>query len=153
MSLKDKMADLHATRRKIANPSYKYNSNLLHQTPAFLKACSAHTESSRIYVAGAYTGRESYARSQFAIAAESLRKNYPDMEVINPLEDLGLSHDTEWEACIATCIYALLKCQRIFLLPGWSESRGATIEHAVARKHGLMVVYDGKAEHAPFDTH
>jgi hypothetical protein len=35
---------------------------------------------------------------------------------------------------------ALLDCDAIFMLPGWRESRGATVEHAVAVACGIPVL-------------
>jgi hypothetical protein len=150
MSYQDDMAKKHQERRKVANPGYRMNMDLLNRTPDFLKKCPAH-EMKRVYIAGAYTGREDYARGQFREAAERLRRNNPHMEWVNPLEDLGLSADNSWEECIATCVYVLLKCNRIHLLPGWEESRGAKIEAAVALKAGLMVTYEGTSAFIPHD--
>ena len=49
-----------------------------------------------------------------------------------------------------TDLLALLSCDAIHMLPGWRESKGATVEHAVAVACGMPVTFaaatDGEAK-------
>ena len=42
-------------------------------------------------------------------------------------------------------IAALLTCDAIHMLPGWENSRGATVEHTIATALGLPITYAGGA--------
>ncbi len=45
-----------------------------------------------------------------------------------------------WEHYLAQDIYWLSKCDAIHLLPGWRGSKGASIEHLVAKGLGLEIL-------------
>ena len=63
----------------------------------------------------------------------------------------SLPPDTDWndvaklgfdlKAAVQRDVDAILSCDAIFMLHGWSESRGAKAEKAVAEWLGLMVFY------------
>lgn len=55
--------------------------------------------------------------------------------VINPAE-INPDHSMSWEACMRKDIAELVTCAAIYLLPGWQNSKGATLEHHIAERIG-----------------
>lgn len=94
----------------------------------------------RIYVAGPMTGLPELNFPAFHAQAADLRAK--GHEVINPAE-LNSDPNAAWVDCMRKDIAALVTCDAIFLLPGWERSRGAIIEHYVARSLELDIIYDG----------
>lgn len=65
---------------------------------------------------------------------------FPDyLEIVNPAT-LGLD-GVPWLWCMAVCIFHLLRCHRVYMLSGWWNSRGARIEHRVAKFFGKLIIY------------
>jgi len=46
-----------------------------------------------------------------------------------------------WRKCMRKDIPALLKCEGILMMPGWERSKGASLEHHIARALDMQVVY------------
>ena len=74
-----------------------------------------------------------------AFHAEAARLRESGYEVINPAE---LNPDTtmEWHMAMRKDIAALVTCQAIYMLPGWSRSKGATLEYHIASRLGMIVL-------------
>ena len=104
----------------------------------------------RTYIAGPMTGHADLNFPAFHAAAAVQRA--AGHEVINPAEINGgtdelvacaamtpaeLAH--HWQACMRKDIAALMTCGRIVMLDGWTKSRGATLEHHVARALGFEI--------------
>ena len=75
-------------------------------------------------------------------------------EIINPAEINGGPDElvacaamTEeqlkqhWLDCMRRDIAQLVTCEGIFMMPGWELSKGASIEHYIARSLDLKVIY------------
>ena len=90
----------------------------------------------KTYIAGPMTGLPDLNFPAFHQAAEWLRGM--GHEVVNPAE---INPDTsmEWHECMRADIAQLVTCQCIYLLPGWEDSRGATLEHHIAERLGLTI--------------
>ena len=111
----------------------------------------------KIYIAGPMRGKKWFNFPDFDWAKECLTR--AGWEVISPADldrEIGfdvksLPPDTDWndvaklgfdlKAAVQRDIDAILDCDAIFMLHGWSESRGAKAEKAVAEWLGLMVFY------------
>jgi hypothetical protein len=97
----------------------------------------------RVYVAGPMTG---YAELNFpAFQTEAAALRGAGLHVINPAE-INVDPSAGWSACMRADIAQLVTCDRIHLLPGWSRSTGATLEHHIARALGLVVTLAEGAE-------
>lgn len=97
----------------------------------------------RVYVAGPMTG---YAELNFpAFQTEAAALRAAGLHVINPAE-INVDPSAGWSACMRADIAQLVTCDRIHLLPGWSRSTGATLEHHIARALGLVVTLAEGAE-------
>lgn len=93
----------------------------------------------RIYLSGAISGRPiEQARHTFQLAEQSLQAE--GWETVNPLKN-GLPHTASWTAHMAVDILSLLGCDAIFLLSGWENSQGATLEANIARMTGKPIFY------------
>lgn len=90
----------------------------------------------RIYIAGPMTGYPSLNFPAFHAEAAKLRA--AGHEVINPAE---VNPDTTmpWAQCMRKDIAELVTCDAIRLLPGWEDSKGATLEHHIAERLELQV--------------
>lgn len=105
----------------------------------------------RTYIAGPMTG---YADLNFpAFHAKAKEQRALGYEVINPAEinggadelvackEMSFSElDAHWRACMRNDIAGLLTCERIVMLDGWTKSRGATLEHHIAKALGFEVL-------------
>lgn len=89
----------------------------------------------KIYLSGPMSGLLDFNRPAFTEAAAKLRAE--GHEVIVPHETP--SKGTEWEDYMRSDIIAMLNCESIAMLPGWSESRGAKIEYRLAVDLGFEV--------------
>jgi hypothetical protein len=89
-----------------------------------------------LYVSGPMTGKPLLNFPAFNAAAEALRR--AGYAVVNPV-DLNPDPAAEWLACMRNDIKALVHCDGIALLPGWTESRGARIEAQIAEALGMTL--------------
>lgn len=89
-----------------------------------------------IYVAGPMTGLPSLNFPAFYAEATRLRAD--GYEVVNPAE-LNPDPAMPWHECMRRDIAALVTCDVIQLLPGWANSKGATLEEHIAQRLGMKV--------------
>lgn len=90
----------------------------------------------RIYLAGPCTGLPEFNYPAFHAEAARLRELGYHVE--NPAEinpDGG-----SWGDCMRRDLAQLVTCDAIALLPGWIDSRGATLERYVAFQLGMLVL-------------
>lgn len=65
-------------------------------------------------------------------------------EPINPI-DISPFHDSkDWYYYMVDDIAALLKCDAIYMLKDWGQSRGARIEYQIAKELGLQILFEGE---------
>ncbi len=94
----------------------------------------------KIYIAGPVSGIKDFNEHEFKKAERILREQ--GHETINPVELCKNAGLTEWNACMnEICIPNLLTCEAIYLLKGYSMSRGATVELKKAIEHGIKQMY------------
>lgn len=111
-----------------------------------LKFPEARAAARRVYIAGPMTG---YVDLNFpAFHAEAAALRCAGLEVINPAE-INVDPSAGWSACMRADIAQLVTCDRIQLLPGWSTSRGASLEYHIGRALGLLVTLAEGAESMP----
>lgn len=91
----------------------------------------------RIYVAGPMTGLPDLNFPAFHAAAARLRAEGHHVE--NPAE-INADPTAAWSDCMRKDIARLVTCDAIHLLPGWSKSKGACLEHQIAVGLGLEIL-------------
>jgi hypothetical protein len=99
----------------------------------------------KIYLAGPMSGYPEWNFPAFMAAEDYVR--LLRVGVVNPARAFGGKTDIDWHICLSLCVRRLVReCDQIWMLPGWTKSRGAVIEHLVARGLGLEVNYLDDAE-------
>lgn len=94
----------------------------------------------KIYISGKVSGlTETEYKSRFKIAAEALTQSGWD-HVVNPCE-IEHCEGATWEKYMLKDIEELFKCNAIYMLNNWRESKGARIEHSVAVETGKKIFY------------
>lgn len=102
----------------------------------------------RIYIAGKVSGLPcAEVTHKFGLAQKHLESM--GYEVVNPLAVVAHQHsvapkadrllDTPWHWCMRWCIIYLMACDGVVLLPCWVDSRGARLEHELAKKVELPI--------------
>lgn len=89
----------------------------------------------RIYISGPMTGIEDHNFPAFLVAGERFHK--AGWDVVNPADNFGGRTDLPREIYLRSDVALLAQCDAIALLPGWEESRGATLEAIIAAEIGL----------------
>nr|DAR32363.1 MAG TPA: protein of unknown function (DUF4406) [Caudoviricetes sp.] len=98
----------------------------------------------KIYISGKISGTDlTETRKRFASVAKAMKRI--GVEPVNPLEN-GLSEHDSWEAHMLKDIADLLQCKAIYMLQGWQDSKGACIEHYIATKIGMHIMYEIEQE-------
>lgn len=97
----------------------------------------------RTYIAGPMTGYDDFNYPAFNAAAAQLRSL--GIAAINPA-DHGVVPGATWEDYLRSDIAQLATCESIYLLPGWSKSRGALLEHHIATSLGMQLFFAEGAE-------
>lgn len=83
----------------------------------------------RIYIAGPITGIKDYNKPEFD-KAEELLSGF-GLEVVNPLKN-GIAKEAPWVDHMKTDIPKMLKCEAVYALKGWHNSKGARAEIQLA---------------------
>lgn len=99
----------------------------------------------RVYVAGPMSGMPGHNFPAFNAAAAALRAQ--GWQVENPA-DHGVVDGATWADYMHSDVCMLASCGTIHLLPGWSKSRGASLEAHIAAALGMQFQYADGAEPA-----
>ncbi|WJJ55011.1 DUF4406 domain-containing protein [Xanthomonas phage RTH11] len=130
---------IHQRNVELAHAYFMGRIHEQEQTRVLLPVDRANT----VYIAGPMTGLPEYNFPAFNAAAEELRAT--GATVYNPA-DHGLIDGAAWDDYLRFDIGNLVKCESIYLLPGWSNSKGARMEYKLARKLDIAVRFAPGAE-------
>ena len=89
------------------------------------------------YISGPVTGMPNRNEEQFEALARKLEAI--GFETMVPTRIVPPS--AGWESAMKICLSALTKCDLLIAMPGWQQSRGASIEHDIAKQLGIPVFY------------
>lgn len=98
----------------------------------------------RIYLSGPMTGLPDSNYPAFHYEAARIRRLGYHVE--NPAENAP-PRDGSWSGYMRAALTQMLTCDVIALLPGWMESRGATIERGLAVRLGMEALPVGEIKY------
>ena len=102
-----------------------------------------------IYVSGKITGTSDYVTRFSTVEDKLIAEGY---EVLNPVrEGKRLEHclETEkptWVQYMKYAIATMMKADYIYMMSGWKQSKGARLEHFLARALNYNIIYEEQAE-------
>lgn len=97
----------------------------------------------RIFISGPITGTKDYLERFAAAERELTRRGY---EVINPAKVLAVVPvELSWNTCMDITLALLKACDAVYMLKGWEQSAGATMEHINAEKLGVEIMCEKEA--------
>ena len=102
-----------------------------------------------IYVSGKITGTSDYVARFSTVEDKLIAEGY---EVLNPVrEGKRLEHclETEkptWVQYMKYAIATMMKADYIYMMSGWKQSKGARLEHFLARALNYNIIYEEQAE-------
>lgn len=94
----------------------------------------------KVYISGKITGDKHYKR-KFAKAERKLKR--AGYDVINPAR-IGacLPKNTSWSEYMTISAVELRLAETIYMLSDWTDSMGARIEHELAEKYNMNILYE-----------
>jgi len=95
----------------------------------------------RVYISGKITGlKKKEAAALFAeVERQLLALGH---EPVNPLNMHAGNPPMQWTDYMVADIAELFRCDAIYMLENWEDSKGATIEHSIAENLQLPVIYN-----------
>lgn len=94
----------------------------------------------KIYISGPIAHYDLHERKHaFLMAKERLESQGYDP--VNPFDN-GVPDNAHWREHMRADIAMLLKCDAIFMLPGWELSKGCKLELDVASSCGIAVIIE-----------
>lgn len=99
-----------------------------------------------IYIAGPMSGIENYNFQAFNEREKILLQQ--GFKVINPAA-IGAAmllncKDIKPSEFMRMDISYLINCSHIFMMKGWIDSKGASLEHEIARALDMSIIYEGE---------
>lgn len=94
-----------------------------------------HHRRTAVYLSGPMAGLPEWNHPAFHSAAQRLRA--AGYYVLNPA-DYGLD-EKDWATCLRRDLHDLLRSEVVAVLPGWEQSKGATLETDVARRLDMPI--------------
>ena len=92
----------------------------------------------KVYLAGKVTGLDAAEASQrFGMHEMKLKRQ--GHHVVVPLN--LVPHTCTWAEAMKICIPAMLECDKVFFMPCWKDSKGATMEHDIATRLNMDIEY------------
>lgn len=94
----------------------------------------------RVYIAGKITGDANYY-AKFHAAQDQLQLEYGwnYWSIVNPVE--MVPQGWPWWRQMVRCLRLVAGCEVVAMLPDWTQSRGARIEHEWAEFLGKEIIY------------
>lgn len=94
----------------------------------------------KVYISGPITGTKDYLE-KFEDIETALALVHQGVEIINPAKvNANLPKSTTWEEYMRMSLCMLSMCDGIYMMEGWQQSRGATLEYAYAKGMGITVL-------------
>jgi hypothetical protein len=114
----------------------------------WLRSASPFLALMKIYIAGKISGLVYEDALQAFVDAESVVQAL-GYEPVNPMRENGLDGDGNvyaWSEYMKRDIPHLLRCDGIYLLSNWQDSKGARLEKHIAQELGMLVIHENAVE-------
>lgn len=100
----------------------------------------------KIYLSGPITGVPDF-KEKFEAAEAEVKEKTQDWEpvIVNPA-CIKLPAGATHEDYMKVCIFELSKCDTIYMMNGWQNSRGACREYGYALGADMMILHQPKEE-------
>ena len=95
----------------------------------------------KFYISGPMTGLPEYNYPAF-FAMEKKLQAIGHWQIVNPAR---LPHQPTWRKYMVQDILYLLDCTHVIMLCGWQNSKGAKLEHHIAKELGITILYEESA--------
>ena len=92
----------------------------------------------KVYISGPISGLP-YEEVEKAFNDAEIRLKDKGHEVVNPLNN-GLPRESTWNEHMRADLKLLLDCDAIYMLDGWTNSKGAEIEYDLAIDLGFKLI-------------
>lgn len=111
----------------------------MHRTRKEQRNESERNRQMKIYISGPITGHDmKLVEGAFAHAENEIVNR--GHSAVNPYElSKQMPEDSTWHDYMKNDIPELVKCDAIYMLPGWVYSSGCNLEYSIARTLGLTV--------------
>jgi len=94
----------------------------------------------KIYISGKVTGL--HPNAAFITFVNKERQLQGKGEIFNPVKFCAhLPKNSSWVEYMRKCIKVLSDCDEIHMLPNWEDSKGAIVEHDLAKALGIKIIY------------
>lgn len=95
----------------------------------------------KIYVSGKIAGLEHQeAFDKFESREKQLR--LIGYDVVNPMKIHDYKMETSWEEFMVADIRELFKCNSMYMMKDWGQSKGARVEYAIAKELGFKIIFE-----------
>lgn len=96
-----------------------------------------------VYVAGAYTAKNPALIEKNIERAKAVGLQVRAMGCVPLVPHIAIlpASDLSWDLAMQECLEILSRCCAVLMTEGWSESRGARLEHDMAKDWGIPVAH------------
>lgn len=96
----------------------------------------------KIYVSGKISG-EDYQKAFDKFELREKQLQLIGFEAVNPMKIHNCEDRTKsWEDYMSEDIPELLKCNAIYMMKCWGQSKGARVEYAIAKELGYKIIFE-----------
>ena len=112
-------------------------------------------EKKKCYISGKITGLTiEEARENFREA--SLHARFLGYEPVNPMNIISdreepKSEKDKWSWCMKADLKEMMDCDAILMQDNWEDSKGAILEHNLAKDLGFVIMYKGRHQKTEID--
>ena len=92
-----------------------------------------------IYISGTISGDPNFEEKFEKAAKRLVELGWNYWYIVNPAKECNQAWP--WWRCMLKDLRLLWKCGYVAMLPDWNDSRGARIEHSVARWRKKEIIY------------
>lgn len=102
----------------------------------------------KIFISGKITGEPIWDCMQKFSAVErdwyygSVLREVKDASFIDPLLIKGIHFGISHDEAMRLCFKELKNCDAIYMLKCWKDSKGAKMEHQMAKELGIKIYYE-----------